>query len=80
MKMQRNHLTCNQSWFYVQRIYQWPYVTQVDWDKWVDEDEEDEAADKDMGFDMSQFQNFSNFGDMGGMSGMTRTAVSLTSL
>lgn len=41
----------------------------VDWDKWVDEDEEDEAADKDMGFDMSQFQNFSNFGDMGGMSG-----------
>lgn len=45
-------------------------VVQVDWDKWVDEDEEDEVAEKDMGFDLSQLQNFSNFADMGGMGGM----------
>lgn len=42
----------------------------MDWDKWVDEDEEDEAADKDMGFDLSQLQNLQNFGAMGGMEGM----------
>ncbi|CAL5219392.1 g1216 [Coccomyxa viridis] len=48
----------------------------VDWDKWVDEDEEDEAApNKD--FDMSDLQNFSNLGGGsfgaglgGGMSGI----------
>uniref|UniRef100_A0A061RCP2 Hsp20-like chaperone n=1 Tax=Tetraselmis sp. GSL018 TaxID=582737 RepID=A0A061RCP2_9CHLO len=53
----------------------WPFLTKektrdphikVDWNKWVDEDEEDEA-DKDGGFDLSAMQNFANFGggDMG---------------
>lgn len=31
---------------------------QVDWDKWVDEDEEEEGDDKMGGFDLSQLQNF----------------------
>ena len=54
---------------------------QVDWDKWVDEDEEDEAApNKD--FDMSDLQNFSNLGGGsfgaglgGGMSGIGNVEV-----
>lgn len=48
----------------------WP--PQVDWDKWVDEDEEEEAADPMGGFDLSALQNFQNFGagGMGGMGGM----------
>ncbi|KAL4423659.1 hypothetical protein ABPG75_000960 [Micractinium tetrahymenae] len=41
----------------------------VDWDKWVDEDEEDEAQDPMGGFDLSALQNFQNFG-AGGMGGM----------
>lgn len=50
----------------------WPRLTKesgrhlshikCDWNKWVDEDEEDEAADK---FDFSQY-NFSGFGEEGG--------------
>ncbi|PRW61524.1 HSP20-like chaperone [Chlorella sorokiniana] len=40
----------------------------VDWDKWVDEDEEEEGEDKMGGFDLSQLQNFANFG--GGPGGM----------
>ncbi|KAI7842815.1 hypothetical protein COHA_003561 [Chlorella ohadii] len=40
----------------------------VDWDKWVDEDEEEEGDDKMGGFDLSQLQNFANFaGGPGGM-------------
>ena len=42
---------------------------QVDWDKWVDEDEEDEAADPMGGFDLSALNNFSNFGGGAGMGG-----------
>lgn len=56
-------------------------ASQVDWDKWVDEDEEDEAApNKD--FDMSDLQNFSNLGGGsfgaglgGGMSGIGNVEV-----
>ena len=46
-----------------------PTITQVDWDKWVDEDDEDEAAAGGMppGFDMSQMQSM--MGGMGGMGG-----------
>ncbi|EFN52096.1 hypothetical protein CHLNCDRAFT_139383 [Chlorella variabilis] len=41
----------------------------VDWDKWVDEDEEEEeGADKMGGLDLSALQNFQNMG--GGMGGM----------
>lgn len=56
--------------------------TQVDWDKWVDEDEEDEAPDPKKDFDMSDLQNFSNFGGGdfgaglgGGMSGIGNVEV-----
>ncbi|CAK0742899.1 hypothetical protein CVIRNUC_001428 [Coccomyxa viridis] len=48
----------------------------VDWDKWVDEDEQDEADPK-KDFDLGDLQNFSNFGGGdfgaglgGGMSGI----------
>lgn len=34
------------------------WIVQVDWDKWVDEDEEEEGDDKMGGFDLSQLQNF----------------------
>ena len=54
---------------------------QVDWDKWVDEDEQDEADPK-KDFDMSDLQNFSNFGGGdfgaglgGGMSGIGNVEV-----
>ncbi len=61
-------------------------VLQVDWDKWVDEDEEDEAGpNKD--FDMSDLQNFSNLGGGdfgaglgGGMSGIGNVEVPLPHL
>jgi hypothetical protein len=33
----------------------------VDWDKWVDEDDEAEGNDKLDGFDLSALQNFQNF-------------------
>ena len=54
---------------------------QVDWDKWVDEDEEDGAGPgKD--FDMSELQNLSNFGGGnfggglgGGLSGIGNVEV-----
>ncbi|PSC67277.1 HSP20-like chaperone [Micractinium conductrix] len=44
----------------------------VDWDKWVDEDEEEEGNPAaDAGFDLSAFQNFGGMGGgMGGMGGM----------
>ena len=42
---------------------------QVDWSKWVDEDEEEEDPNKGLGgFDPSQMQGFP--GGMGGMPGM----------
>jgi len=55
----------------------WPYLTyekkkdphiKTDFNKWVDEDEEDEG-NMDGGFDMSAMQNMSQFGG-GGMGGM----------
>ncbi|XP_071716499.1 uncharacterized protein OsI_027940-like [Rutidosis leptorrhynchoides] len=43
-----------------------PHYVKVDWDKWVDEDDDaGPAADLDMGG-----MDFSKFGDMGGMGGM----------
>ena len=54
---------------------------QVDWDKWVDEDEQDEADPK-KDFDLGDLQNFSNFGGGdfgaglgGGMSGIGNVEV-----
>lgn len=45
-----------------------PYI-KADWDKWVDEDEEDEVADDGLGgMDMSMLQQLQ--GGMGGMGGM----------
>ena len=41
---------------------------QVDWSKWVDEDEEEEDPNKGLGgFDPSQMQGFPGMGGMGGM-------------
>jgi len=37
-------------------------VLQVDWDKWVDEDEEEGAADPTSQFDFSDLSGFSNGG------------------
>lgn len=55
---------------------------QVDWDKWVDEDEEDDAAPAKNDFDMGDLQNFSNFGGGdfgaglgGGLSGIGNVEV-----
>ncbi|KAK1354160.1 Co-chaperone protein SBA1 [Heracleum sosnowskyi] len=42
-----------------------PHYVKVDWDKWVDED--DDPAPTDAGMDG---MDFSKFGDMGGMGGM----------
>lgn len=42
-----------------------PHYVKVDWDKWVDEDDEAGPTDVDMGG-----MDFSKFGDMGGMGGM----------
>ncbi|KAL6978402.1 hypothetical protein U1Q18_020070 [Sarracenia purpurea var. burkii] len=39
-----------------------PHYVKVDWDKWVDEDDDDGPADIDLGG-----MDFSKFGDMGGM-------------
>lgn len=57
----------------------WPRLTkdkaknphiQIDWSKWVDEDEEDEESNKGLGgdWDPSQMQNFNmgGYGDQGG--------------
>lgn len=44
-----------------------PHYVKVDWDKWVDEDDEPEAGPGDMDFNN---MDFSKFGDMGGMGGM----------
>ncbi|CAN6861345.1 unnamed protein product [Brassica oleracea] len=44
-----------------------PHYVKVDWDKWVDEDDEG-SADMDMGG--MGGMDFSNFGEMGGMGGM----------
>ena len=53
----------------------------MDWDKWVDEDEQDEADPK-KDFDLGDLQNFSNFGGGdfgaglgGGMSGIGNVEV-----
>ena len=44
---------------------------QIDWSKWVDEDEEEEEGDKGLGgLDPSQMQGFPGMGGMGGMPGM----------
>ena len=37
-------------------------AVQVDWDKWVDEDEEEEGAPGKADFDLSDLQNMQNFG------------------
>ncbi|XP_041020186.1 uncharacterized protein OsI_027940 isoform X3 [Juglans microcarpa x Juglans regia] len=42
-----------------------PHFIKVDWDKWVDEDEDNGANDLDLGG-----MDFSKFGGMGGMGGM----------
>ncbi|XP_044502670.1 uncharacterized protein OsI_027940-like isoform X6 [Mangifera indica] len=42
-----------------------PHYVKVDWDKWVDEDEDNGLGDLDLGG-----MDFSNFGGMGGMGGM----------
>ncbi|XP_039051617.1 uncharacterized protein OsI_027940-like isoform X4 [Hibiscus syriacus] len=42
-----------------------PHYVKVDWDKWVDEDEDKGAGDLDLGG-----MDFSNLGGMGGMGGM----------
>ncbi|KAH9614230.1 hypothetical protein KSS87_022837 [Heliosperma pusillum] len=42
-----------------------PHYVKVDWDKWVDEDDDTGAAEPDLGG-----MDFSKFGDMGGMGGM----------
>ncbi|KAK8509838.1 hypothetical protein V6N13_093682 [Hibiscus sabdariffa] len=42
-----------------------PHYVKVDWDKWVDEDEDKGAGDLDLGG-----MDFSNFGGMGGMGDM----------
>ena len=53
--------------------------TQVDWDKWVDEDEGEEVEDADKmgGFDLSALQNFQNYagGGMGGIDEMLKGAA-----
>ena len=56
----------------------WPRITkekvknnhiQVDWNRWVDSDEEDEKED-DQDFDPSNMQDFGGMGGMPGMGGM----------
>ena len=50
-----------------------PQYVKADWDKWVDEDDEDEMADDGgmAGFDPSMMQQFQNMGGAGGgMGGM----------
>ncbi|KAJ4727666.1 HSP20-like chaperone [Melia azedarach] len=42
-----------------------PHYIKVDWDKWVDEDEDNGGGDLDLGG-----MDFSNFGGMGGMEGL----------
>lgn len=42
-----------------------PHYVKVDWDKWVDKDDDSGPADLDMGG-----MDFSKFGDMGGMGGL----------
>lgn len=46
-----------------------PQFVKVDWNKWVDEDEEDEAPPMDMG-GMGGMPDFSSMSGMGGMGGM----------
>lgn len=57
----------------------WPRLTkekvknariQVDWNKWVDEDEEDEAPEMGGDFDPSAMSQFGGAGGMPGMGGM----------
>lgn len=45
-----------------------PLYVKADWDKWVDEDEEEEASDLMSGFDMSALQNLGG-GGAGGAGG-----------
>ena len=56
-----------------------PQYIKADWDKWVDEDEEDEAEDAMAGLDMSAMQQFGGMGgDMGG--GIDLSKFDLSSL
>ncbi|XP_042993334.1 uncharacterized protein OsI_027940 isoform X2 [Carya illinoinensis] len=48
-----------------------PHFIKVDWDKWVDEDEDSGANDLDLGgMDFSKFGGMPGMGGMGGMPGM----------
>ena len=46
-----------------------PQYVKADWDKWVDEDEEDQAADPFGGMDMSALQGLMGGGGAGGAGG-----------
>ncbi|XP_031280560.1 uncharacterized protein OsI_027940 isoform X2 [Pistacia vera] len=48
-----------------------PHYIKVDWDKWVDEDEDNGVGDLDLGgMDFSNFGGMGGMGAMGGMGGM----------
>uniref|UniRef100_A0A0D3E026 Co-chaperone protein p23 n=1 Tax=Brassica oleracea var. oleracea TaxID=109376 RepID=A0A0D3E026_BRAOL len=47
-----------------------PHYVKVDWDKWVDEDDEGNAGAGDMDLGGMGGMDFSNFGGMGGMEGL----------
>ncbi|XP_011621931.1 uncharacterized protein Os08g0359500 isoform X2 [Amborella trichopoda] len=47
-----------------------PHYLKVDWDKWVDEDEDDTAVAPDMDFGGMDFSKFGGMGGMGGMEGL----------
>ncbi|CAM8928091.1 unnamed protein product [Rhodiola kirilowii] len=47
-----------------------PHYVKVDWDKWVDEDEDEPAAGGDMDMGGMDFSKFSDMGGMGGLGGM----------
>ncbi|XP_010481284.1 PREDICTED: uncharacterized protein OsI_027940 [Camelina sativa] len=47
-----------------------PHYVKVDWDKWVDEDEDTPTGPEDMDMGGMGGMDFSNFGGMGGMGGM----------
>ncbi|CAN6969779.1 unnamed protein product [Brassica rapa subsp. trilocularis] len=47
-----------------------PHYVKVDWDKWVDEDDEGSAGAGDMDMGGMGGMDFSNFGGMGGMEGL----------
>ncbi|KDP28144.1 hypothetical protein JCGZ_13915 [Jatropha curcas] len=47
-----------------------PHYLKVDWDKWVDEDEDDGGLGGNLDLGGMDFSNFGNMGGMGGMGGM----------